>query len=689
MAKKPNPSDPSLVDVFDDATGAYLTTIPREAEALQTALNGPPATQKPPAAPAPAPAPQFNMEADANATGPMGILSVGSADSAPAPAPAGDAAKIQGIVQGTADPTGAPLAPAAPADVESLVQSMQGSADAAAAEPTLPGTSGGFAATERQTSGLPEDALAARRADVEDIAGLDAAAALDEATAQETAIREQEQEQLQLEREVREARAKQAIEQKQVFERRQKVEQKIATISAQEPDRHRAFPKGWRLVSSIVGSLAGGMLAGLTDGRYQNQTIEALNRVLDNDVADQRETQSLMMKELIRQLGSFDAAEDMLRAKQKEIVVKELDARLLGAKSKVDRAKLDAFKSRMQADIARHRVDALTKLERDETIKEVNTPGSAPVAFNAENYRARSLQQYATENGIPVKDAHKQWVAYNKDFKDRANLRQGLATVNRVLAQYEASGDVAGLGVLGKNVPNMIAGKDAKEVRQLLGGLTAQYLKNISGAAVTEQEFARTVDNIQGAGTYDDVKRGLGILEQSVTSADQESETENPTFFRLRGELQTLSGREKARMSRGRAEQESAAGDIVSIPRTSRIAFEHNNPGNLTYAGQPGAERGEPKEGGGYWARFPSAGDGMRALARQVMKDQDRQLNVRQFVEKYAPSSDGNNVERYITKLNRLLGVDEATPLTEVSAGAMAYAIAQIESGTRPNAQRR
>ncbi len=682
MAQKPSPNDPSLIDVFDDATGAYLTTMPRETEAIQTALNGPPATQKPPA-----PAPPFNMEQDA-AAGPLGLLSVGAADDAPAPAPAGDAGKVQGIVQGTADPTGAPLAAPQATDVNSLVESMQGSADAAAAEPTLPGSPGGFAATERQTSGLPEDALAARRADVEDIAGLDYAAALDEATAMETAIREQDAQRLQMEREVSEARAKQAIEQKQVFERRQRVERKIAEVSAQEPDRHRALPK-WKTTSALIGSIAGGMLAGLTNGQYQNQTLNAMENHLDADVKEQRETQSLMIKELTRQLGSVDAAEDMLRAKQKELVVKELDARLLGSKTKVDQAKLDAFKSRMQADIARHRVDALTKLERDETIKEVNQPGSAPVAFNAENYRARSLQQYANENGIPVKDAHKQWVAYNKDFKDRANLRQGLATVQRALAKYEADGDVAGLGVLGKNVPNAIAGKDAKEVRQLLGGLTAQYLKNISGAAVTEQEYARTIENIQGAGTYDEVKRGLGMLEQSVTSADQESETENPTFFRLRGELQTLSGRDRARMSRGRAEQESAAGDIVSIPRTSRIAFEHNNPGNLTYAGQPGAERGEPKEGGGYWARFPSAGDGMRALARQVVKDQERGLNVAQFVEKYAPKGDGNNTERYITKLNRLLGVDEATPLTEVSAGAMAYAIAQIESGTRPNAQRR
>src|SRR5690606_38412266 len=125
------------------------------------------------------------------------------------------------------------------------------------------------------TSGLPEEALAARRGDIEDIADLDQAAALDEATAMEGAIREQEAQRLEMEREVREARAKQAIEQKQVFERRQRVEKRIAEVSAQEPDRHRAIGQ-WKTTSALLGSIAGGMLAGLTGGAYQNQTLNAM-----------------------------------------------------------------------------------------------------------------------------------------------------------------------------------------------------------------------------------------------------------------------------------------------------------------------------------------------------------------------------------------------------------------------------
>jgi hypothetical protein len=671
--QKPNPNDPSLVDIFDDATGAFLTTVPAEAQALTTALNGPEPTQT---------GPQFNMEQDAAEGGP--ILSVGSSD-APKPV-AGDKAKIAGALGADPglDPTGKPLAKPQTQDVDALVQSMKGSADAGAEPATMGGTEGGFAPQGRLTKGLtPEgqDRVAGMEGDV---AQLSREAALAEATAMEQQLEADRTRQAEMERSVKEDMAKQALEQQLIAARRAKVERIIANVAAQEPDRHRAFPKGWNGVQTMIGSIAGGMLAGLTDGRYQNATLGALEKRLDDDVREQRETQSNMLKELTRQLGSIDAAEDMLRAKQKEIVLKELEARLLGSQNKVAPAKIDAFRKRMNADIARHQVDALTKLERDETIKEVNTPGSAPQPFNAENYRAQALQDYATKNGLQPKEAHKQWITYNKSFQERATLRAALETADRAITAFESSGDVAGLGPLAKYIPSAVNAKDAKAVRQALGFATAQYLKAVSGAAVTEQEFARTRETIESAGGYDDVKRGLGLLGQSVKAADEESQTENPRFFDLRNQLRHLNSQRGVAGQRGRSEQESAAGDIVAIPKESRIAYVHNNPGSLMYAGQAGATRGEPKEGGGYWAKFESPGDGMRALHRQLLKDQGRGFNVRQWVEKYAPSSDGNNVDRYLIKLNKLMGVDEATPLTEMSMERLAFVVAQIESGTRP-----
>jgi hypothetical protein len=663
VTRQPNPNDPSLVDVYDD-DGNYLTTLPAETGAIQTALNGPEPTQAP-AAPS---------------TG-LGITSVGQvgavlpeAPKAPGPV-VGDAKQAIGNAlasQGApelAPPKPASLVPGSadempsPEEADGLIRMEPGAADQQA---YFPGTEGGWMPTQAQSSGINPGAVGRYQQEIEGLAGQEQAAALDEALAREIQLEQDEKRQLELEREVKEAQAKHAIEQKQIFERRATVEQKIADVANQEPDRNRAFPTGFNAVATFIGAIAGGMLQGLNGG-------------------GSNPTQSEQLKDLTRQLGSIDAAESMLRAKQKEIVLKETEARLLGSQNKVAPAQIDAFRKRMNAEISRHRIDALTKLERDLTIQEANVPGSAATPVDAESYRARSLQQYATENAIPVKDAHKQWVAYNKEFKERATLRAGLDTAERLIQKYEETGDVAGLGPLAKFIPSSVNSQDAKAVRQVLGSVTAQYLKQISGAAVTEQEYARTIENLQGPGDFDSVKRGLGLLRQSITSADEESQVENPGFSRLRRELRDMTRSGAVRGAPGRAQQEAAVGSPVTIPRTSRIAYEHKNPGNLTFAGQAGATRGEPKAGGGYWAKFEDEAAGMRALARQVQLDQQRGLNVRQFVEKYAPSTDGNNVDKYLAKLQRLTGADEATQLSEMSAGNLAFAIAYIESETRPN----
>ncbi len=669
MNRQPNPNDPSLVDVYDDA-GNYLTTLPADTSAVEQVADPMSGAVMPSADPE-------DVAGASSIADP--VKAVASALEIPTEKPRqGTTEIVERKGERELDPEAAAAMPA-PAEADAFVLEPGASDNA---PEMFPGTEGGWQGDRRQTSGLAPEAVSRYQADIENVADQERGAALDEALVRETELQENQQRQALMEREVKEAQAKQAIEQKQLYTRRVKAESKIAQVSAQEPDRNRAFPTGFSAVATFIGAIAGGMLQGLQGG--SNPTLDALMHRLDEDVRQQRLTQSEQLKDLTRQLGSIDAAEDMLRAKQKEVVLKETEARLLGSQNKIAPAQIEAFRKRMGAEIARHRIDALTKLERDMTIQEANAPGSAPTAVDAESYRGRALQQYALENGLPAKEAHKQWTGYNKEFKERATLRAGLQTVERAIAKFEKDGDVAGLGALGGQVPNMIAGKDAKEVRQLLGSVTAQYLKQISGAAVTEQEYARTISNLQGAGTYDDVKRGLGLLNQSIASADEESQVENPTFFRLRRELRDLNRGAGVRGSNGRAEQESAAGSPVMIPRASRIAYEHKNPGNLTFAGQAGATRGEPKKGGGYWAKFEDEGAGMRALARQVQIDQGRGLNVRQFVEKYAPAGE-NDVERYLLKLNRLTGADEATPLSEMSAGHLAFAIAAIESGTRPS----
>jgi len=115
----------------------------------------------------------------------------------------------------------------------------------------------------------------------------------------------------------------------------------------------------------------------------------------------------------------------------------------------------------------------------------------------------------------------------------------------------------------------------------------------------------------------------------------------------------------------------------VSIPKTSRLASVNNNPGNLRFAGQVGAVKGE-----GGFAKFTSPGHGYTALKNQINLDASRGLSLESFIGKYAPPSE-NNTNQYITQAVKNLGVSKNTPIKQIPAEALAKFIALKESSTK------
>ena len=80
---------------------------------------------------------------------------------------------------------------------------------------------------------------------------------------------------------------------------------------------------------------------------------------------------------------------------------------------------------------------------------------------------------------------------------------------------------------------------------------------------------------------------------------------------------------------------------------------QNNNPGNIDFAGQPGATKGA-----GGFAKFSSMQDGIVAMARQLALYGSRGLDtVQSIVSKYAPASAGNNVPAYIKAVDAQMGV--------------------------------
>lgn len=86
------------------------------------------------------------------------------------------------------------------------------------------------------------------------------------------------------------------------------------------------------------------------------------------------------------------------------------------------------------------------------------------------------------------------------------------------------------------------------------------------------------------------------------------------------------------------------------------LAYSNNNPGNLMYAGQPGAI-GADANG---FAVFPDPASGVQALDNQLQLDASRGLTIGQFAQKYSPNAPAN----YAPTLANAAGLPLNAPLS-------------------------
>ncbi len=125
----------------------------------------------------------------------------------------------------------------------------------------------------------------------------------------------------------------------------------------------------------------------------------------------------------------------------------------------------------------------------------------------------------------------------------------------------------------------------------------------------------------------------------------------------------------------------------VTIPETSRIAYEHNNPGNLVYANQANAEKGELKGNSKtvYWAKFDSPESGFKAVVNQINLDKSRGLTLSEFINKYSPASDNGeeNTNNYIDSAKDTLNISSSTKISEVDTLDIAEFIVKKESSSK------
>lgn len=115
----------------------------------------------------------------------------------------------------------------------------------------------------------------------------------------------------------------------------------------------------------------------------------------------------------------------------------------------------------------------------------------------------------------------------------------------------------------------------------------------------------------------------------------------------------------------------------VEIPKTSKLSFVNNNPGNLRFAGQYGAIKGE-----GGFAKFKTPQEGFDALVRQIKLDVSRGHTIASFINKFAPPTE-NDTKLYIQQAVNALGYKADTPLSKVPLNELAKFVALKESSTK------
>ncbi len=124
----------------------------------------------------------------------------------------------------------------------------------------------------------------------------------------------------------------------------------------------------------------------------------------------------------------------------------------------------------------------------------------------------------------------------------------------------------------------------------------------------------------------------------------------------------------------------AAIGDIQSVAGTIQriegwfpgsLSYRLNNPGNLTYAGQPGATPVQVCNPTCHtFAQFPDYQSGYQALLNQINLDASRGLSIASFTSKYAPAQDSNDPASYAAAIAAAEGLSVSDPLAAALADA-------------------
>jgi hypothetical protein len=128
---------------------------------------------------------------------------------------------------------------------------------------------------------------------------------------------------------------------------------------------------------------------------------------------------------------------------------------------------------------------------------------------------------------------------------------------------------------------------------------------------------------------------------------------------------------------------------VASTNPVGNVAQRHNNPSNLMYAGQPNATQGEPKSGGGYWARFQNENDGYQAGINdtKIKLKNNPNMTVAQWLDKLSPPSENNVSNVHYNVMDELKDLKDSGKIPTLMANKLLVSQVPLDRLVRAKAK--
>lgn len=369
----------------------------------------------------------------------------------------------------------------------------------------VPGQAGGMQLTGKQTSGYG----AADRASLGENAQFSAEKGRQAAEAgiqgQEQYVGQLETDALQRYQKAEAEALALAADQKRNMLVQKSIQTKLQDTAKFKPNRTELFEGtagGFRALAAGLGMIAGGALAGINGG--SNHAMEAVFKMIDDNVRDQVSQNSNVYNELVRRLGDETAAAEVLRSKHLQAVSDMTKALELTAKTKELRAGLAGARERADFEQSQSLLKAQQALTPQETLA-MSYRAPTPAAILTIDRDQQALHQLlgpeadkkvgefmkekisGQQNAKTVGEA----VQYMKELGQDAGTLRAIAAAHdgklpgqdQILSPSKSPMVRAALARLG--IDHDVA---ASEVYKIVGSLIAKRAKSYGGA-ITESDL--------------------------------------------------------------------------------------------------------------------------------------------------------------------------------------------------------